>query len=213
MTTALLDRLTHRCARCAPLPLNRWRTILRALDGMRRQVNLTLTKAVFIAALPWEAHSARLTFRGIYPTAATALQKVVRPWRVTRRLGPKWPWPADPAFTATRVKPLSGQGFAGGVFREGGLIGTVAVIKGEPGLFVASRSSPSGPDVRDLPDRPWPRLWCDGVGQLPCRGLGRQCRIAGVAAQPRLHDHQRSPANTTRQRPRAQTQAQALAAI
>ena len=35
MTTDLLDRLTHRCARRAPLSLNQWRTILRASDQGR----------------------------------------------------------------------------------------------------------------------------------------------------------------------------------
>ena len=35
MTTALLDRLTHRCARRAPLFLNQWRTTLRSLDQWR----------------------------------------------------------------------------------------------------------------------------------------------------------------------------------
>ena len=92
-----------------------------------------LTKTDFIACIPIEATSARLTYRSLYPTDALALHEVVRHWEVTRMLGPKWPWPADPAFTATRARPYHGDGFAWGVFREGALIGTVAVTAGELG--------------------------------------------------------------------------------
>lgn len=104
-----------------------------ALGAARAHVTTTLTRAAFVAALPVEATSARLTYRSLYPTDAEALHEVVRHWEVTRMLGPKWPWPADPAFTATRARPYDGDGFAWGVFRGGALIGTVAVTAGELG--------------------------------------------------------------------------------
>ncbi len=105
----------------------------RALDQSRPHVMVAGTRADFIARLPIEAASARLTYRSLYPTDAPALHEVVRHWDVTRMLGPKWPWPADPAFTATRAKPYAGTGFAWGVFREAELIGSVAVTEGELG--------------------------------------------------------------------------------
>ncbi len=104
-----------------------------ALGAARAHVTTILTRAAFVSALPIEATSARLTYRSLYPTDAVALQEVVRHWEVTRMLGPKWPWPADPAFTATRARPYDGDGFAWGVFRQDALIGTVAVTAGELG--------------------------------------------------------------------------------
>ena len=104
-----------------------------ALGAARAHVITTLTRAAFVAALPIEATSARLTYRSLYPTDAMALHEVVRHWEVTQMLGPKWPWPADPAFTATRARPYGGDGFAWGVFRGGALIGTVGVTEGELG--------------------------------------------------------------------------------
>ena len=105
----------------------------RALDQVLPHVRVAASKADFVAALPIEARSARLTFRSLYPTDAPALHEVVRHWEVTRQLGPAWPWPAEPAYTATRARPYSGDGFAWGVFLGGELIGTVAVTAGELG--------------------------------------------------------------------------------
>ena len=105
----------------------------RALDQARAHVVVDLSRAAFVAALPVEATSARLSYRSLYPTDAEALHEVVRRWEVTRMLGPKWPWPADPAFTATRARPYRGDGFAWGVLRDAALIGTVAVTEGELG--------------------------------------------------------------------------------
>lgn len=105
----------------------------RALDKGVAHVVVGLTKDAFIAALPVEARSERLAFRGLYPTDAAALHDVVRHWEVTRMLGPKWPWPADPAFTATRAWPYGGDGFVWGLLRDGDLIGTVGVTEGELG--------------------------------------------------------------------------------
>lgn len=102
----------------------------RALDQMRPHVNLCLTRAAFVAALPIEARSARLTYRSLYPTDTPELHEIVRHWQVTRQLGPAWPWPADPGFTATRARPYTGAGFAWGVLLDGNVIGTVAVTDG-----------------------------------------------------------------------------------
>lgn len=105
----------------------------RALGQTSAHVMMGLTKEDFVAALPFEADSARLRYRGLYPTDAPALHEVVRHWDVTRMLGPKWPWPADPAFTATRAQPYAGDGFVWGLFRDATLFGTVAVTGGELG--------------------------------------------------------------------------------
>lgn len=105
----------------------------RALRQTRAHVVMSATRDTFVAALPLEARSARLTYRSLYPTDAAALHEVVRHWDVTRQLGPSWPWPADPARTAVRAKPFAGVGFAFGVFQADALIGTVAVTGGELG--------------------------------------------------------------------------------
>ncbi len=105
----------------------------RSLGQRLPHVSVTATKAAFMAALPIEARSARLTYRSLYPTDAAALHEVVRHWDVTRMLGPAWPWPADPAFTATCAKGYLGTGFVWGLFLNGGLIGTVGVTEGELG--------------------------------------------------------------------------------
>lgn len=105
----------------------------RALGAARAHVVVGLGKADFVAALPNEATSARLTFRSLYPTDAPALHEMVRHRQVTRMLGPKWPWPADPAFAASRARPFSGSGFVWGIFRGGDLIGTVGITGGDLG--------------------------------------------------------------------------------
>lgn len=105
----------------------------RALGQIRPHVVMGVTKADFIAALPNEACSARLSYRCLLPTDAPALHEIVRHWEVTRQLGPSWPWPADPTNTATRARPYVGEGFAWGVFLGGMLVGTVAVTSGTLG--------------------------------------------------------------------------------
>ena len=86
--------------------------------------------------LPETRHSAKLTYRDLQPIDATDLHQIVSNWDVVRQLG-SFPWPADPAFTATRAMPYSGDGFAWGVHLAGALIGTVAVTKGELGYMTA----------------------------------------------------------------------------
>jgi len=67
-----------------------------------------------------------LTFRDLTLADAPDLHEIACHWAVTRQLG-SWPWPPDPAFTATRSVPFGGEGFVWGVFEAGRLVGTVAV--------------------------------------------------------------------------------------
>lgn len=119
----------------------------RAVEVQRMQ----LSKAAFTAALPWEAESPRLTYRPMQATDADALHAIVSHFDVTRQLGPKWPWPADPAFTITRAQPFHGPGFVWGIFRDGSLIGTVGVSAGELGYMLA------------------PAAWGQGLATEACR--------------------------------------------
>jgi len=108
----------------------------RALGHDRPHVDVTLTLADFIAHQPMVAQSARLSYRDLQPFDAKALHALVSDFAVVRQLG-SFPWPADPAFTATRAVPFEGAGFAWGVFLAGALIGTVAVTKAELGYMIA----------------------------------------------------------------------------
>ena len=108
----------------------------RAFGVDRGHVNVALSQANFIASHPIAARSARLWYRDLQPFDAEALHEIVSNWDVVRQLG-SFPWPADPAFTATRAMPYSGDGFAWGVHLAGALIGTVAVTKGELGYMIA----------------------------------------------------------------------------
>jgi RimJ/RimL family protein N-acetyltransferase len=96
-------------------------------------VGLVLTEPAFRAALPWDAHSARLSYRSLRSIDAAALHEIIRHHAITRNLGPKWPWPSDPAFTLTRAQPHLGPGFHWGMFRDGALVGTIGVTAGELG--------------------------------------------------------------------------------
>ena len=107
----------------------------RALDTIRPHIDMTLTQKAYITALPYDATSARLTYRPLQATDADALHAIVSHWEVTRQLG-SFPWPADRAFSLGRARPYSGQGFAWGIFLDGALIGTVAVTAGELGYML-----------------------------------------------------------------------------
>ena len=107
----------------------------RALAIDRPHIDLTLTREAYIAALPYDATSARLTYRPLQATDADALHTIVAHWEVTRQLG-SFPWPADQAFSLGRARPFSGQGFAWGVFLDSTLIGTVGVTAGELGYML-----------------------------------------------------------------------------
>lgn len=107
-----------------------------ALAADRPHVDVMLTRAGFIASQSIAAQSARLTYRDLQPFDAPELHALVSDFAVVRQLG-SFPWPAEPAYTATRAVPFAGAGFAWGVHLAGALIGTVAVIKGELGYMIA----------------------------------------------------------------------------
>lgn len=99
-------------------------------------VEMRLTLPGFRATLPAAATSARLSYRAMQSIDADELHQIVQHRDVTRQLGPKWPWPADPAFTATRAQPFGGNGFSWAIFLGPRLIGTVAVTNGELGYML-----------------------------------------------------------------------------
>lgn len=109
----------------------------RARGEVLPHVDLGLCEADYRRALPWQAASARLTYRPLQATDGADLHQIVRHHAVTRQLGPRWPWPADPEFSRDRAQPFHGPGFIWGIFRQGGLIGTVGVAAGELGYLLA----------------------------------------------------------------------------
>ena len=108
----------------------------RALGAEREHVDMKLTRGDYVAALPVEARSARLTYRALQPTDRDALHAIVSQRAVTRQLGHRWPWPADPDYTLTRSRPYRGDGFVWGIFRDGHLIGTIGITEGEIGYLL-----------------------------------------------------------------------------
>ena len=108
----------------------------RAMATDRPHVDMRLTRDAFVAALPTQARSARLTYRDRQATDLWALHDIVSRFEVLRQLGPKWPWPADPAFTRTRSTPFLGDGFVWGIFRDGTHIGSAGVTEGELGYVI-----------------------------------------------------------------------------
>lgn len=95
-----------------------------------------LTAEGHAARKGWSARTARLTYRPRQALDRDALHDLVSRAEVTRQLGPKWPWPADPDFTLTRSRPYQGQGFVWGIFREGVHVGSIGVTEGELGYVL-----------------------------------------------------------------------------
>ncbi len=108
----------------------------RALNTDRHHVEMRLTRDAFVAALPIEARSARLTYRPRQATDLEAMHDLVSRPEVLRFLGPSWPWPAEPSFSLTRSTPYVGQGFVWGIFRDGAHIGSAGVTQGELGYVI-----------------------------------------------------------------------------
>ncbi len=106
----------------------------RALGIDRDHINMSLTCADFIAALPAQA-SSRLTYRDLLPHDAPALHALVSQWQVVRQLG-SYPWPADLDFSLGRAAPYLGEGFEWGVFLGSAMIGTVGIHAGELGYMI-----------------------------------------------------------------------------
>jgi RimJ/RimL family protein N-acetyltransferase len=137
----------------------------RALGQDRPHVELSHSRDQFIAALPVEARSARLTYRAMQAVDAPALHAIVSHWDVTRQLGPKWPWPAEMAFTETRATPYAGAGFAWGIFLGPDLIGTVAVTEGELGYMLAPAAWGKG-FAHEACQTALARAFADGLTQI-----------------------------------------------
>ena len=110
--------------------------LCRALGQDRPHVDVSLSRSDFIRHLPAPAHPTHLIFRALQASDADALHAIVSDWTVVRQLG-SFPWPPDPAFSASRVVPFAGDGFVWGICLAGALIGTVAVTKGELGYMIA----------------------------------------------------------------------------
>ena len=100
-----------------------------SLGPGRAHVSVELTREGFIAALPVEAQSARLSYRSLQTVDFEALHAIGSDWSVVRQLG-SWPWPPERAFTAVRARPYTGDGFVWGMFLHGVMIGTVSVTAG-----------------------------------------------------------------------------------
>ena len=142
----------------------------RALGQDRPHVTMRLTRNAFVAALPVEARSARMTYRSLQPTDLDALHAVVGHFDVVRQLA-SFPWPPERDFTRTRAQPYHGNGLVWGAFLGPKLIGTVAVTGDELGYMLA------------------PEVWGQGYGTEMCRtaighafALGRDHLVAGVWA-------------------------------
>jgi RimJ/RimL family protein N-acetyltransferase len=108
----------------------------RALGIDRAHIDMCLTRDAFVAALPVEAQSARLTYRAMQATDTDALHVLHSDWAVVRQLG-SWSWPPQRDFAASRARPYSGDGFAWGVFLSGRLIGTFGYTDGIIGYSLA----------------------------------------------------------------------------
>jgi RimJ/RimL family protein N-acetyltransferase len=142
----------------------------RAMGIDRPHVEMRLTRDAFVAALPAQVRTARMTYRNLWPVDLPALHRIVSHWDVVRQLA-SYPWPADLAFTRTRAWPYCGRGFVWGAFLSGRLVGTVAVTDDELGYMLS------------------PEVWGQGLATEACRlaidhafAAGRDHLIAGVWA-------------------------------
>jgi RimJ/RimL family protein N-acetyltransferase len=142
----------------------------RALNKDRLHVTMGLTSTAFVAALPIEARSERLSFRSLWPTDLDALHLVVSHFDVVRQLA-SYPWPPERGFTQTRAMPYPGIGFVWGAFLHGRLIGTVGVTGDELGYMFA------------------PDCWGRGLATEACHlavarafVMGRDHLVAGIWA-------------------------------
>lgn len=108
----------------------------RALGIDRPHIRMTLTYDAFIAALPIEGRSARLTCRSLQAVDLDGLHAIVSHFDVVRQLS-SFPWPPQRDFTRTRAQPYLGEGFVWAAFADRQLIGTVGVTGGELGYMLS----------------------------------------------------------------------------
>lgn len=129
-------RSAHVLNKLGFVEIGRAPKMCRTFGLNRMHVDVAMSRANFTASYPVAAQSARLTYRDLQPFDAPELHAIVSDFAVVRQLG-SFPYPSDPAFTATRAVPYAGAGFAWGVHLNGALIGTVAVTKAELGYMIA----------------------------------------------------------------------------
>jgi len=80
-----------------------------------------------------EITTERLLLRRVRPSDFAALQELVSDFEVVKMVS-SWPYPADIAFTKTRIHPFPAEkGMIGPVFLGDELIGTMGVSMGEEG--------------------------------------------------------------------------------
>lgn len=80
----------------------------------------------------------RLTLRDAGPVDVPVIQELASDYEVIKNTG-SWPWPADPAFTASRCQPIAPEAGLGGVVLHGGtIVGMASVFgEGELGYMIA----------------------------------------------------------------------------
>jgi RimJ/RimL family protein N-acetyltransferase len=84
-----------------------------------------------------ELKTARLTMRRARPEDLDGIHALFSDFEVVRHTA-SWPWPADPAYTATRAQPYDpAKGMAGPVLLGGEIIGVAGVTEGELGYMFA----------------------------------------------------------------------------
>ncbi len=76
------------------------------------------------------------TYPPLQPSDTAALHRMVSDWTLVRQLG-SWPWPPDPAFTASRARPFEGDGFVDGIVVDGTLAGTIGIFNTEIGYMLS----------------------------------------------------------------------------
>ena len=111
-----------------------------------------LSHRVMLTRAGWRAGRAGLSFRPLGAGDLPALTALTSDWGVVRNLG-SWPWPPDPAFTATRARPYAGEGFVWAIVKDGAMVGTVSVTGPEAELGYMLRPDLHGRGIGGLAAR------------------------------------------------------------
>ena len=84
-----------------------------------------------------ELRTERLLLRRAQPSDQDAIHALVSDFEVVKNTA-TWPWPADPAFTATRCQPDDpARGLGGPVFHHDTLVGMMGIHDGNMGYMFA----------------------------------------------------------------------------
>ncbi|MBI1417983.1 MAG: GNAT family N-acetyltransferase [Limimaricola sp.] len=126
---------------------------------------MRLTRTAWAMAIA-DVSTARLTLRRNLPGDAGPMHAIASDWDVVRMLA-GWPWPPDPAFTASRCEPVPYEdGLCGAVCRDGHLIGGMGIYGGKLGYMFARDSWGQGyatEMVRALVDASFARYDWDAI--------------------------------------------------